>query len=183
MDIKISLLIPTLVSREAYYNKLLSKLWWRGMYEEVELVREIDNGEQSIGKKRNSLMARATGEYACFIDDDDDVSDDYITHLLYAAKSGADCASLKGLYFVNGVFDRPFIHTLKCGEWYTAPDAYYRSPNHLNLIKRDLVKDIAFEEKNFGEDGCWSMEILKQGRIKTQYEIPQTLYFYNARSK
>lgn len=182
----ISLLIPTLANREKYLTKLLANLLWRGndyYSKEIELLIELDNGTSSIGAKRNSLVARAKGKYICFIDDDDNVSDDYIPLILNASNSNADCASLTGLYFINGIYDRPFIHSLRYKEWWQDENFYYRCPNHLNLIKRELVKDILFEDKNFGEDGCWSMEIQKRGLLKTQFEINEILYFYNARSK
>ena len=38
---------------------------------QVELLANIDNGEKTIGCKRNELLNAAKGQYVVFIDDDD----------------------------------------------------------------------------------------------------------------
>lgn len=52
--------------------------------EDVEVVSQIDNGEQKISAKRNDLLLRAQGDYICFVDDDDQVPDYYIAAILAA---------------------------------------------------------------------------------------------------
>jgi glycosyltransferase involved in cell wall biosynthesis len=180
---KLSILIPSLVSRERHLAKLLFKLQWQKKAlsnpDDVDIVMYVDNGEQTIGFKRNHVMSLATGEYQAFIDDDDDVTDNYLQLLLNGIATGADCCSLTGLYIPNGVLDMPFIHSIKYDKAWQDDKFYYRAPNHLNCIKRDLVKDIKFQEKNFGEDGCWMEDIFNQKRLKSEHYIPQLLYYYN----
>jgi glycosyltransferase involved in cell wall biosynthesis len=139
----------------------------------------------SIGEKRNKLLEMSRGKYVAFVDDDDDISIDYIKLLLEAAQSHCDCASLKGEYSVDGVFDGIFEHSLKYDKWETTNDEikYLRFPNHLNMIRSNIAKQFKFPEKNFSEDFDWSTEIHKSGLLKTEYYIPEILYFYNFISK
>jgi len=184
---KLSIMIPTLYSRKDFYDKLKYKLDWQikrfDLYNEVEIVPCLDNGEQTIGWKRNYCGEQAQGLYRCFIDDDDDVSDNYISYLMKGIDSGCDVMSLIGLYIPNGLFDRPFLHSIKYTHAWQDDKFYYRAPNHLNCVKSELVKDIKFQEKNFGEDGCWMEDVFALKRLKTEHEIPQLLYFYNAMAK
>ena len=72
---KLSILIPTLFSRKEKFCNLMTILSSQAN-DEVEVVINRDNGEKSIGEKRNELLKEATGEYVCFVDDDDMVDDD-----------------------------------------------------------------------------------------------------------
>jgi glycosyltransferase involved in cell wall biosynthesis len=50
----------------------------------VEVLVSIDNGQLSVGEKRNKLLHAASGDYIAFVDDDDEVSDNYVDELLHA---------------------------------------------------------------------------------------------------
>lgn len=186
-NIKLSILIPTINGREGFYNSLMHSLTFQimeyGFENEIEVLTNKDNSIKAIGAKRNELIAAATGEYVCFIDDDDKVSDHYITRVMHGCYTGADCVSLKGNYYLDNVFYKPFIHSIKYKEWNNDnPEFYERCPNHLNAIKREHVKDILFDEVNFGEDGKWSYALRDSGRLKTEYEIDEVIYHYYHRS-
>lgn len=149
-----------------------------------EIVINKDDGSKSIGEKRNECLDLMKGEYFDFIDDDDEVTPIYCEKMIQAAKSGADCASLTGLYYENGVFIKPFVHDLKYREWNNDnPSHYERCPNHLNLVAKRCIEGMRFNSISFGEDGQWSMQLLNEGRLKTQYEIKEVLYHYYHRSK
>jgi len=124
--------------------------------------------------------------HRAFIDDDDTVTDNYLELNMPGVFGNYDCNSLIGIYSLNGVTNphkHIFIHSLKYDHWYDDTRGYYRNPNHLNVIKLDLIKDIKFQEKNFGEDGCWSEELFKSGVLKTEYEITTPFYNYLSRTK
>lgn len=181
-ETRLSILIPTLDGRELFLDTLYTELKRQINGLPIEILINKDNKEKSIGKKRNELIEEAKGEYIAFFDDDDTPSEHYIIKQMQGCQSGLDCNSLIGNYYLDGVFDRPFIHSIKYKDWYSDHNFHYRCPNHLNAIRRDLVKDIKFEEINFGEDGRWSMEIMRQGRLKTEFEIKETIYHYYHRS-
>lgn len=179
--VKISILIPTIVGREKQYSELVTSLNKQYNGEEVEILTLKDNREMSIGEKRNKLLEMAKGEWLCFIDDDDKVSDNYVSLLLTATKENCDCASLKGEYSVDGVFDGIFEHSLKYDRWETIEGAeikYLRHPNHLNKIRSSIAKQFKFPEKNLSEDYDWSTELHKSGLLKTEHYIPETIYYY-----
>lgn len=179
--ILLSILIPTIVGREEQYNNLYKILVKQYEGGEVEICTLKDNKEMSIGEKRNKLLQIANGKYVAFIDDDDIVSENYISLLLEAAKSDCDCASLLGAYSVDGVFDGLFEHSLKYNEWRTTVNdiKYERYPNHLSMIKSNIAKQFKFPEINHGEDADWSTQIHKSRILQTEYHIPEIIYYYN----
>jgi|SRR6185369_6219508 len=185
--IKLSILICTISKRQNQLEQLLKQLYEQRIRLEypnvVEFLAERDNGEMSIGEKRNKLLHRASGEYLCFCDDDDLVSDEYLKLLLQATESGCDCASLKGQITIDGGIPEIFEHSLKYNEWKTNPQGsdvrYERYPNHLSLIKSSIAKQFKYPQKNHGEDHDWSKQIHEAGLLKTEYYIPQVIYYYN----
>lgn len=188
MTPKISILIPTLVSRERFYNRLLSELFWqidaipdgRSL---VEIIHYTDAGEATTGAKRNWLVANAKGLYVAGFDDDDMPTDVYIRKSLEIANSGADCGELNGLYFLNGKYDRPFRHSIEYTSWWQDKSCYYRNPNHISCIKKELIQGIPFKDQTVGEDGHFSIALHESGRLKTEYPVKETLYLYYDRTK
>lgn len=182
---KLSILIPTLHRRKTTYDILVSELQkQKEKYPAgtIEIRSTVDDGELTIGEKRNILLSQAKGKYFAFIDDDDMVSENYIDLLMAGISTDADCLSLIGEYWVfdgnKFNYDRNFFHSLKYHTWYDDALGYYRNPNHLNCIKTDLVRDIPFPSKSHGEDSDWSKMVLSLGRLKTEAEIPFVLYKY-----
>lgn len=45
-------------------------------------------------------------------------------------------------------------------------------------MKLANIKDVRFEDKTFGEDMCWAMEIVKNNLLKTEYTIEENIYHY-----
>lgn len=184
--IKLSILIPTIIGREKFYDNLILSLQNQYFGNEVEICTEKDNRERPIGEKRNLLLQKANGEYVAFIDDDDDVSENYIKLLLEGINKDADCCSLRGIITTDGVDPRIFEHSLKYKDWRTNSDAadvkYERPPNHLNCIKSEIAKQFKFPETYHGEDHVWSMDLQKSGLLKTEHYINDVIYFYNYKS-
>lgn len=179
--IKLSLLIPTIERHSKYLFDLLSELSLQKLPYAGTIEILIDRAENdSVGVKRNRLLDKAKGEYVAFIDADDCVSENYIELLMQAIETKCDCASLKGEYSVDGKFDGIFEHSLKYKKWETVNGEvkYLRYPNHLNCIKSTIAKQFKYPDKNFGEDHDWSTLIHESQLIKTEYYIPQVIYFY-----
>ena len=187
---KLAILIPTIVGREEYLERLLSILnpQLHEFKNEVQLFVLSDNREKTIGEKRNILtqMAIEAGcSHRAFIDDDDTVTDDYLELNMPGVYGDYDCNSLTGLYYHNGHYDRPFVHDLKYKRAETNNDLmiYERFPNHLNVTKLSLIKDYKYEHKNFGEDMEHAERISNDGVLKTQYTIEKPIYNYYFRTK
>lgn len=181
---KLSILICTLPERYATFNALISNISRQVDWKYTNVLFDRDE-TISIGEKRNKLLERAESEYVCFIDDDDEISDNYISLLMEGINKGVDCCSLKGLYFVDDIQDGIFEHSIKYAEWKTTNNEikYERYPNHLNCIRANLAKQFKFPEKNFGEDHDWSKQLHKSKLLKTEHYIEQPIYFYKYISK
>ncbi len=194
-DKKLSILICSIKGREEKLNNLLSLLEGQ-ITGDVEILIEVDNKEITIGEKRNVLLKRARGDYIAFVDDDDLISNDYVSKILAAIETSPDCCGIEGEIDHMKV-KRPesnerrrqprhryyrckqkFIHSNQYTKWYQKNDIYYRCPNHLNPIKRELVGQIMFPEMSQGEDKDFSMRILPL--LKTEVFIKGIIYYYRA---
>lgn len=178
-----SILIPTLDSRTEIftelYKELLKQIEEHKLYHKVEVLFFKDNKQHTVGDKRNALITVAKGKYTSFIDDDDQIHKNYVKMIYNKLLKNPDCVSLTGLISIDGKKEKKFIHSLKYKRWFELWGVYYRPPNHLNPIKKEITSKFKFINKNNGEDKQWSMEIQKYGALKTQEEIEEPYYFYN----
>ena len=184
---KLSILICSIQSRGQLYTQLTACLWKQYNGLDIQMITEVDRGEMSIGHKRNLLLDRATGDYLCFIDDDDIVSSDYIEKIMKALESNPDCCSLTGVITWNGERPEIFEHSIKYSAYKTnddkSPIKYERYPNHLNVIRSSIAKQFRFPEINHGEDTDWATQIYKSGLLKTEAEIKGIIYHYQYQNK
>jgi len=172
---ELSILICSLNQRESMLNNLLSQLR-KQKTNAIEILVEKDNGTMLIGDKRNLLLKNSRGKYVAFIDDDDDISEDYVPKVLNAIQSEPDCCGLEGIVTTDGRRRRKFIHSLRYDRWFEKNGVYYRNPNHLNTIKRDIALQVGFTSKSHGEDRDFSMAVLPH--LKTEEYIEGPIYFY-----
>lgn len=174
--IRFSILICSLDDRKLLLNRLLAKLM-KQMKENVEIIINSDDGKISIGKKRNLLLADSKGDYIAFVDDDDLVSDDYISKILKALKSNPDCCGIEGeITFASRNKKNKFIHSIRYKHWYKKEGVYFRCPNHLSPVKRELALKVGFIDTNTGEDKAYSLSLLPF--LKNEVFIDNTIYFY-----
>lgn len=180
MGIKLSILICTLPSRIMDFGRLIQILDEQKT-PEVEILHDPTEGV-SIGYKRSCLLHMAVGEYVCFIDDDDLVSKVYVSRILEAFKSNPDVVGLEGIITFAGKNPRRFIHSIECAGWYQNGGVYYRTPNHLNPIKRKLAMEVGFNDmSSHGEDQEFSNDILPY--LKKEVYVKEPLYFYLCRDE
>lgn len=175
----LSVLIASLPERAHHLANMMSLLTPQ-FRDGVEII--VDNRPRNVptGVKRNDLIARANGDYVCFVDDDDFVTEDYVSSILEASKSNPDCITFEGWMTTNGLHRVDWI--IKLGEKYEArqdPDGvtrYYRFPNHLVPIKRSIASQHSFPAIWQGEDYQWAVKL--QPFLKTSVHIPKQLYHY-----
>jgi glycosyltransferase involved in cell wall biosynthesis len=181
MSKRLSILIPTLRSRAALLERLMAALKPQ-LNDSVEVLTELDSGEAAIGWKRNILVARSSAEYLAFIDDDDLVAEDYIPLVLAAIETKPDVVGFKGLMILNGDYTaaRRFHHSIQNRTWFDKDGAFYRTPNHLNPVRRELAVDTPFPPMlSFGEDRAYSDDL--RPKLNTEVMIedhPIYLYEY-----
>jgi len=182
-DVKIdlSILICSLLERRnEFLDHLLNSLERQvNGRKNVEIIVLSDNARKRIGGKRNQAIDIAGGEYVCFIDDDDRVSDDYVDLILKEIQEWRpDVVVFDAIITTNGEapklvkYGREFEHCEK-------EDAYYRLPNHLMVHRKSNIKEY-FMDVRTGEDDEWASRMLD--RIVTQQRIEKPLYFYDYRT-
>ena len=110
-NIKLSVLILSIPSRFDIVRPLIDKLMTQvGDRDDVEILSLMDNKSLHIWEKRNELMRIARGTHMTWLDDDDDVADNYIDKLTEAiqANPNADVISFDQMCYLNGVEARVF---------------------------------------------------------------------------
>ena len=182
--IKLSILIPTIPKRSGLLRRLLTILNAQKT-DEVEIITNSDDGRKSIGRKRNELLEAAKGEYVVFIDDDDEVTKDYIPLILQAIKKKPDVVCFNGWMTTNGQQRKDFYFSLNYP--YSQVElkgkfVYLRYPNHLCPMRRELVQKIPFDNISLFEDFNWATTIHKQQILKKQVIIPDFIYHYQYRT-
>jgi glycosyltransferase involved in cell wall biosynthesis len=179
-SVRLSVLIPSLANRKDSLEQLHACLNPQKT-DEVEFIVVSDHGQMSIGQKRNMLLSQSRGQYVAFVDDDDVVPADYVSRILKALESNPDCTSLTGRITFSDGYSRPFIHSLRYDRWIDDHEGkvYYRPPNHLNAIRRDLAIKVGFPSWNSGEDRYFSHHI--RPMLQREEWIEGTLYEYKCR--
>jgi len=177
-----SILICTLPERhnsfERIYNKLLGQIKENGLEDKVEVLYFIDNRENTVGKKRNELLRRSQGLYTNYIDDDDEVHDNYIKLIYEQLATSPDCVNLIGIITFDGKYPRTFIHSVDYNHYFERNEVYYRPPNHLNTMKRSIASRFLFPNISYSEDTDWAMQVARSGLLKTEAKVKEPFYFY-----
>ena len=94
---RLSILLCTIPEREEDFEALWQHLMnqWNSLplaiAKRVEIIAVSDERRMTIGAKRNLLLDYSCGKYVCFIDDDDWVSEMYLTRLWIASLQDPDC--------------------------------------------------------------------------------------------
>jgi glycosyltransferase involved in cell wall biosynthesis len=183
----LSILIPTTPDREKVLYELLSELHnqiEKGGYDSfVEILVETDNKELSVGKKRQMLLEKARGKYVIFIDDDDEVSEDYLSSILEVIeKDNPDVIGFTGFMTTNGIkrenfkISRDFPYTTITDTF--GNNEYLRFNNHISPIKREIALKVGFKDMVFGEDYDYAKRLKESGLVKTETYINKDLYHY-----
>jgi glycosyltransferase involved in cell wall biosynthesis len=181
MKKRLSILVPTLDARANELSRLLSLLNPQ-LTEAVEVLTERDDGQRSIGSKRNALLDRASGEYICFVDDDDMVSSDYVAKILQATETKPDCVGMHLLHFRDQELIGFTYHSLKYASWHQSVDQsmgyvrFYRCPNHLNPVRKKHVMKCRFPDSSLAEDRVYSLRLREH--LRTEEYIPEPIYYY-----
>ena len=134
------------------------------------------------GRKRNQLIEQSRSEYFSFCDDDDIISDEYVSSIMRAIKHNPDVITFNGYMTTNGTDRRNF--TIKLGSEYVERNGhYYRFPNHLAVFKRSKVEMVKFPELWQQEDFKWASKIHERKLLTTEVHIDKDLYWYDYISK
>jgi hypothetical protein len=179
---KWSILVPTLPARRELRKRLLEILEPQvARYPDVELLVLEDNRSRQYGPKLQAMIDIAQGEYVNFVDDDDVISEHYV-ETIYPLLTGVDCIGFSAQVSVEGGPFKAVFYSIKNKVWVDAPEGYYRNPQHLTPIKRDLVLQVPWVG-HYGADRTWSHKMAAKGLLKTENVTDEILYTYFATQK
>jgi len=179
----LSVLIP------ATPKRYLSHLWplWRKLEgqvnalqnsSDVELLVFLDNRQRTIGEKRDALVQMSRGEFVTFVDDDDDVSDDYISTLVSIAKCCTDATSVITFdqrVIVNGVEATCQFSLAHPNERFAQP-TFRRNAWHVCAWRGSLARRFRFPANNYGEDWGWAKHLVAEATGEVR--VSRTLHTY-----
>jgi hypothetical protein len=177
--IKLSILICGI--HERLNEDLTCRIGDLSRHESVEVLYLMDNMKMSVGRKRNILLSIAQGEWFTFVDDDDEVAQDYVPRLLAAIEQAGDAGVI--------VFPQDCIHedtgeVEHCTYGLNLPyskqgDQWTGLPAHTQCWRTDVVQDVEFPEQNFREDTDWVKRAC--GKVTGEYriEVDHPLYTYH----
>lgn len=183
----LSILIPTLDSRRSLFGRvhghLTAQVAAAGLVEDVEILHLRDSGERSTGWKRNRLIEQARGEFVAFVDDDDGVSDDYLSRICDAIRAhpDIDCIGIRGIVRFRGLHPREFIHSIRYSDYRTCGRVYLRPPYHLNPIRRSIASRYRFADVYYSEDIDWARSMAFDEVLRKEHFIDSVLYYYASR--
>ena len=177
---KLSILIPTIPAHDVAFEKLHKNLLSQKT-DEVEIIvmrtPASIKGGPSTGVKRQRLLEQAQGEYIVFIDADDVVPEYYISEMLKACDSGADCFAINGTMTTDGS---------KEVKWFISKDyknedvirdgrtVYLRRTNHITGVKRAIALKAGFPNKSNAEDKAYSDRLI----LTSEFKIEPPMYWY-----
>jgi hypothetical protein len=191
--IAFSVLVPAVPSRLARLERLLEKLQAQASDKPVEILALLDNKKRTVGLKRDALVQAALGRYLAFVDDDDDVADDYVDSILAAVcQTTADvivfqqrctfrnakcisCLEIDGPPFLidhDLRHEMEAVHQNEDGTWRNIR----RKPWHHNAWRAELAKSVHFPDSSFGEDGAWCSQLWPLA--KSQFRVDKPLHYY-----
>lgn len=171
---QLSILIAT--TRIDKAQVIIKELNRQAFGKKVEVLYLGDNRWQTIGAKRQALLEAANGDYVCFVDDDDEVSLDYVDTILDGIQRNPDVFVFRVEYWHNGVYVKDVLYHKDFGKDMNIDEYYLRIPNHLMVIKRELALKAGFQNKSWQEDADFAKAVLPELRV--QAKTNKTLYRY-----
>ena len=182
MEITLSILICSvdIEERQDKLKKLIYELHRqisKNYAEEmVEIIVDSDNMNKSVGQKRNDLIEKAQGEFICFIDDDDFISENYLSIILYHLNPSIDILLIAIEHIENGVNKPKIIPSLYIDNLNTGEAVFKTNHFHLCPHKKSIARNVLFEWVNFAEDMLYSQKMVKH--INNYFLISEPIYIY-----
>lgn len=178
----LSILTPACWERVSQAQALRDKISQQIGSELTEHLVLFDNRGMSIGQKRQSLLNSARGQFIAFVDDDDDVSFDYVPMLVRTIQQQPDIELItfeQSASYNGKPFTVRFQHGAKDQEWLlNGPDnqVITRGPWHVCAWRRDRIAHCQFLHSNYGEDAAWIRQA--RGHVHRAHHIPAVMHFY-----
>lgn len=181
MTLRLSILICSIHSRAEMLDRLMGQLAPQ-LTPAVEVLADCDDGDVVTGLKRNRLTARATGEFCCFIDDDDAIDPLYCEKILDALSRNPDCVGFKSRRFLDGkqigecsysIANHQREDEINYAENFRC---FKRTPGHLTPMRQEFFLATPFQPWCCGEDRDFERRVFPL--LKSEQFIDANLYDY-----
>ena len=182
MEITLSILICSvdIEERQIKLKKLISELHRqisKNYAEEiVEILIDTDNMTKSVGQKRNDLINKAKGHFVCFIDDDDFITENYLSTILNHLNIGIDILLIGISHIENGINKTKILPSLFIDNLTTNEVVFKTNHFHLCPHKKSIAELVSFDCVNFAEDMIYSKKMGKH--ISNHAVIYDPIYIY-----
>lgn len=183
---KLAVLIPTVPERAEQFRQLLDRInKIRGAYESRLTVIHLETpsvklGGLHTGLKRQILLEAGckAADYVVFIDDDDEISDNYFESIFDALDLCPDVVTFNGIITTDGADQRDF--SIQVGhEYVEVGKTYLRPPNHLCPIRSSIAMEIGYNTSlSNSEDSDYCLRLKQSNLIKKYVHIQDKLYHY-----
>lgn len=149
-----------------------------GQIEIVEVnSKKFIQGGKSIGAKRQEGMDKAKGKYVIWLDDDDNISPDYIETLVRMAESDADVLTFNNLSKFENYWMIVEMSLKNEKDEQAHPGFIKRRPYSICAWKKEKVCNVKWIDGNINEDVNFITEALKL--VKTECHTNNILHEYN----
>ena len=185
MEILLTIAIPTVISREKVFNELYNELIRQSKpyNNQIEIISLSDNGEMTIGEKRNKLNEMANGKYTVQWDDDDWICDLGIELIMKGIQSDCDVISYNHYTNIEQWGHNRYFHkyySIKYAPPFEVID-YENNiikivPDQKCVFKSEICKKVKFLHMNYQEDMFFGKHILPF--LKTEHYIDEFIYQY-----
>lgn len=190
----LSIVMITVPERVTEFSRLKSKLKKQiracknthptlGKVEVIEVnTKKFIEGGLSIGAKRQKGLDKSKGKYVCWLDDDDNISPDYVeTILRMAYMSDFDLIVFNSLVIFDNFWALVQMNLDYKTDEQMRPGIVHRRPYHVCAFRRDLLEGITFPDTNVDEDTGFLAQVLP--KCKKQNKTEAILHNYNRITK
>lgn len=170
----LTIAIATIPSR----SSLLSRLLWtleQQLNGNVEVLVHT-NPTLPLGDKSNEMWAQADGEYVVRVDDDDLVSNDYMSRVTNELVMGADYVGYNALYTVNGRYSGVYPHDIERGT--NDPGSDIRALSPMMVVPTKVARAHS-HGNNTTSDFDWSQAVMRSWTPEHPVYIDRVLYHYD----
>lgn len=180
-----TILIPTLGQRAGSFRALLDRLLpqtepYAGR---VRVLAAFNNGSPPLPELRQRLVEAVTTDYLSFVDDDDMVSEDFVSSIVGVLEAhDPDYVGFQVNYFADGRLRGVIDHSLRHGGWREEKNPYrwLRDITHINPIRTAVAQAARFDVVAGGqvEDRPWVEQVRASGSLQIESYVPRPLYDY-----
>jgi hypothetical protein len=191
-EVILSIVMITVPERKKEFNRLKKQVLTQiqyckkthpllGMVEIQEVnTKKFINGGSSIGAKRQAGLNWSNGKYVCWLDDDDNISPDYVETILRLAMSYADVLVFNSISRFDNFWSLIQMNLDFKEDEQVSPGIVHRRPYHVCAFKRELLTD-TFPDTNVDEDTGFISLVLP--KCKSQAKTEAILHEYRRVTK